>query len=155
MDSPRNPDKGEFNFKNDKHFNLDIAKFIEMAHDLGLMVNLRPGPYICAEWEWGGHPYWLLHDPKMEVRTTYPGYLTAVRRFYEALFDEVKDLMYEKGGPIVMVQIENEYAGYGQAVDPEVHRFPIISQLNGSREHICKPKSVSSMASRLDYRNGC
>ena len=91
----------------------------------------------------------------MEVRTTYPGYLTAVRRFYEALFDEVKDLMYENGGPIVMVQIENEYAGYGQAVDPEVHRFPIISQLNGSREHIGKPKSVSSMAQRLDYRNGC
>jgi len=113
------PYEGEFNFKNDKHFNLDIAKFIEMAHDLGLMVNLRPGPYICAEWEWGGHPYWLLHDPNMEVRTTYPGYLTAVRRFYEALFDEVKDLMYEKGGPIVMVQIENEYAGYGQAVDPQ------------------------------------
>ena len=134
MNSPGNPDKGEFNFKNDKHFNLDIAKFIEMAHDLGLMVNLRPGPYICAEWEWGGHPYWLLHDPNMEVRTTYPGYLTAVRRFYEALFDEVKDLMYEKGGPIVMVQIENEYAGYGQAVDPQVHRFPIKSSLNGSRE---------------------
>ena len=97
-----------------------------MAHDLGLMVNLRPGPYICAEWEWGGHPYWLLHDPNMEVRTTYPGYLTAVRRFYQALFDEVKDLMYEKGGPIVMVQIENEYAGYGQAVDPQVQRISIL-----------------------------
>ena len=109
------------------HFE-NASKFIAMAHDLGLMVNLRPGPYICAEWEWGGHPYWLLHDPNMEVRTTYPGYLTAVRRFYEALFAEVKDLMYEKGGPIVMVQVENEYAGYGQAVDPQVEGLSILAK---------------------------
>ena len=83
----------------------------------------------------------------------YDGYLTAVRRFYEALFDEVKDLMYEKGGPIVMVQIENEYAGYGQAVDPQVNRFPIISSLYGSTLPFLKTitYSVSSMAPRPDH----
>merc|ERR1719234_311603 len=113
------PYEGEWNFSNDKHSNLDIAEFVRLADELDLMVNLRPGPYICAEWEWGGHPYWLLHDEEMNVRTTYPGYQYAVRNYYEALFEQVGPLMSENGGPIVMVQVENEYAGYGQDVDPD------------------------------------
>jgi len=113
------PYEGEWNFSNDKHSNLDIAEFIRLAQELDLLVNLRPGPYICAEWEWGGHPYWLLQDEEMKVRTTYPGYQSAVRNYYEALFDQVGPLLYENGGPIVMVQVENEYAGYGSEVDAE------------------------------------
>lgn len=113
------PYEGEFNFANDKHSNLDLAEFIRLAGELDLLVNLRPGPYICAEWEWGGHPYWLLQDEEMKVRTTYPGYQRAVRNYYEALFEQVGPLLYENGGPVVMVQVENEYAGYGSEVDPE------------------------------------
>lgn len=119
------PYEGVFNFNNDKHSNLDIAKFIEMAHEIGLMVNLRPGPYICAEWEWGGHPYWLLYDSTMKVRTTHSGYLTAVRRFYVELFNQVEHLMYSEGGPIVMVQVENEYAGYADYVGDESSHDPL------------------------------
>lgn len=107
------PYSGEFNFSGD----LDVVRFIEMAGELGLHVLFRPGPYICAEWEWGGHPYWLLHDTDMKVRTTYPGYLEAVEKFYSELFGRVNHLMYRNGGPIIAVQIENEYAGFADALE--------------------------------------
>jgi beta-galactosidase len=107
------PYPGVFNFSDD----LDVVRFIEMAGELGLHVLFRPGPYICAEWEWGGHPYWLLHDTDMKVRTTYPGYLDAVEKFYRELFGRVNHLMYRNGGPIIAVQIENEYAGFAEATE--------------------------------------
>ena len=70
--------------------NLDIVKFIELAAKLELLVIFRPGPYICAEWEWGGHPYWLLHDKDMLVRSTYDGYAAAVKSFYKELIGKLK-----------------------------------------------------------------
>ena len=76
------PYRDDYDFTGD----LDVAKFIELAGDLDLLVIFRPGPYICAEWEWGGHPYWLLHDKDMLVRTTYDGYAAAVSSFYRELF---------------------------------------------------------------------
>ena len=76
------PYSGEFDFEGI----LDVAKFIELAAAMDLLVIFRPGPYICAEWEWGGHPYWLLHDENMAVRTTYEGYTTAVARYFNELF---------------------------------------------------------------------
>lgn len=60
---------------------LNIRQFIKLADQLGLYVILRPGPYICAEWDFGGLPSWLLADPEMKVRTNYKGYQDAVKRF--------------------------------------------------------------------------
>ncbi|MET0210461.1 MAG: beta-galactosidase, partial [Burkholderiaceae bacterium] len=79
------PRPGEFDFSG----GLDLAAFIRLAQRLDLQVILRPGPYICAEWEFGGLPAWLLADPHMVLRSSYPGYLAAVERFYAALLPHV------------------------------------------------------------------
>ncbi|OQV18816.1 Beta-galactosidase-1-like protein 2 [Hypsibius exemplaris] len=103
------PLPGVFNFDGI----CDLRKFIEIAAELDLLVIFRPGPYICAEWEFGGLPSWLLHDPKMVVRTTYPPFMAAVDRFFGKLLPLVADLQFTQSGPIILVQIENEYGAYG------------------------------------------
>ncbi|GGY02647.1 beta-galactosidase [Massilia dura] len=92
---------------------LDLPAFVRLAQELGLYVIVRPGPYICAEWEFGGLPAWLLADPAMEVRCCYPPYLAAVRRFYTALLPQLLPLQVQHGGPILAMQVENEYGSYG------------------------------------------
>ncbi len=106
-------EEGKFNFTG----MLDIAAYIKMAGELGLNVIVRPGPYICSEWEFGGLPAWLLSYDKMPIRCNDPVYLSKVRRYYEALFDQIGGLLSTKGGPIQMVQIENEYGSYGNDHD--------------------------------------
>lgn len=103
------PKPGEFHFEG----NLDIAAFIQAAAQHGLKVILRPGPYICSEWDFGGLPAWLLKDPNMRVRCAYPPFLEAVDRFFEVLLKPLVQLQYSHGGPIIMVQVENEYGSYG------------------------------------------
>lgn len=103
------PKPGEFHFEG----NLDIAAFIKAAAQHGLKVILRPGPYICSEWDFGGLPAWLLKDPNMRVRCAYPPFLEAMDRFFEALLKPLVQLQYSHGGPIIMVQVENEYGSYG------------------------------------------
>lgn len=103
------PQPGVFSFDG----RLDLRRFISMAGELGMDVLFRPGPYICAEWEMGGLPAWLLADRSMALRTPHPGFLKAVARYFDALFAQVGDLQCAKGGPIVGVQIENEYGSYG------------------------------------------
>ena len=105
--------EGQFSFTG----MLDIAAYIKMAGELGLNVIVRPGPYICSEWEFGGLPAWLLKYDKMPIRCNDPVYLSKVRRYYEALFDQIGPLLSTKGGPIQMVQIENEYGSYGNDHD--------------------------------------
>ena len=92
---------------------LDITKFIKIAQDLGLFVIVRPGPYICAEWELGGLPAWLLKDPSMQLRCSYKPYLDAVDRYFDKLMEKLVPLQSTKGGPIIAMQIENEYGSYG------------------------------------------
>lgn len=103
------PRPGEFHFDG----NLDIAAFITAAAQHDLKVILRPGPYICSEWDFGGLPAWLLKDPNMRVRCSYQPFLKAVDRFFEALLKPLLPLQYSHGGPIIMVQVENEYGSYG------------------------------------------
>jgi beta-galactosidase len=103
------PRPGEFHFDG----MLDIGKFINMAHDVGLKVIVRPGPYICAEWEFGGFPFWLLKDPNMQVRCAYAPFLEAVDRFFDALLPQLVPLQSTKGGPIIAMQVENEYGTFG------------------------------------------
>ncbi|MBV6395761.1 MAG: Beta-galactosidase [Anaerolineales bacterium] len=103
------PRPGQFHFDG----MLDIVKFVETAGDLGLKVIVRPGPYICSEWDFGGLPSWLLKDPHMQVRCAYPPYLAAVDRFFDALLPRLAPLQSTRGGPIIAMQVENEYGSYG------------------------------------------
>nr|XP_022302707.1 beta-galactosidase-1-like protein 2 [Crassostrea virginica] len=104
---------GEFNFTG----MLDVRAFIQQAGEEGLHVIFRPGPYICAEWDWGGLPSWLLKDPDMKVRSNYPPYLEAVKRFLTELIPRIVDLQRTNGGPIIAVQVENEFGSYSKEVD--------------------------------------
>lgn len=103
------PEPGVFNFEGD----ADVAQFINLAKEQGFHVILRPGPYICAEREFGGFPAWLLKkNPNMKFRTSDPTFLSYVEKWYDELFKHIKPLLYGNGGPIITVQIENEYGNY-------------------------------------------
>jgi beta-galactosidase len=91
----------------------DIEEFIKIAHDLGLMVIVRPGPYICAEWEFGGLPSWLLADSNIRLRCYHKPYLERVDLFFDELLFRLKPLLCTNGGPIIAMQVENEYGSYG------------------------------------------
>lgn len=100
--------KGQLNFKGI----LDIVHFIKLAQSVGLYVIVRPGPYICAEWDLGGLPSWLLHDSKMELRSMYPPYILAVDRYFNKLLPKLVPLQFSHGGPIIAFQVENEYGSF-------------------------------------------
>ncbi|MGW1093676.1 beta-galactosidase [Streptomyces sp. NPDC002596] len=91
----------------------DVAAFIREADSLGLDVIARPGPYICAEWDLGGLPAWLLADESLRLRTADPAYLAAVDQWFDQLIPVLAELQTSRGGPIVAVQVENEYGSYG------------------------------------------
>ena len=101
--------QGQYDFSG----NSDIAEFIREAKQEGLYVILRPGPYACAEWEFGGYPAWLLKDPEMKVRSRDAKFLAAARSWLMHLGKEVAPLQIGNGGPIIAVQVENEYGSYG------------------------------------------
>ena len=103
------PEKGRFDFSG----RLDIRRYIELAGELGLYVILRPGPYICAEWDAGGFPAWLLADENIRLRCNDATYLSHVRDYIARVMEEVGDLQCTEGGPIVAMQVENEYGSYG------------------------------------------
>ncbi|CAG5132937.1 unnamed protein product, partial [Candidula unifasciata] len=91
----------------------DLGSFLTLAQKYDLVVLLRMGPYICGEWEFGGFPAWLLsEDPNMILRTSDPSYLRWVDKWYTVLLNYIKPYLYDNGGPVVMVQIENEYGSY-------------------------------------------
>ncbi|GAA3713857.1 beta-galactosidase [Sphingomonas cynarae] len=92
----------------------DLAAFIRDAQAEGLDVILRPGPYVCAEWELGGYPAWLLKDRRLVLRSTDAAYTAAVERWLIRLGQEMKPLLLRNGGPIVAIQLENEYGAFGQ-----------------------------------------
>jgi beta-galactosidase len=102
------PKPGEFDFTG----NLDIAAFIRTAQEEGLWVILRPGPYICSEWEFGGFPAWLLAAPPMRVRSADPRFLQAASLYMQRVGRELAPLQIAHGGPIIMVQVENEYGSF-------------------------------------------
>ena len=107
------PEPGVFNFDG----NLDVASFIEMSREEGLWVLLRPGPYICADWDFGGLPPWLLAYPDMKVRTSDPRFLKASEKYLQELGRRLSHLQVTRGGPIIMVQVENEYGEFGRDND--------------------------------------
>ncbi|NWI04587.1 BGAL galactosidase, partial [Tichodroma muraria] len=92
--------------------NRDVEAFLDLTAELGLLVILRPGPYICAEWEMGGLPAWLLWKPGIILRTSNPAYLAAVDSWLHILLPKIKPRLYHQGGNIISVQVENEYGSY-------------------------------------------
>ncbi|QNI35102.1 beta-galactosidase [Alloacidobacterium dinghuense] len=115
------PRPGEYDFSG----NNDVAEFIREAQEEGLYVILRPGPYVCAEWEFGAFPSWLLKDHSLLVRSTDPKFLAASRSWLTRLGQELAPLQIANGGPIILIQVENEYRLF--ATDPaymqQIHRI--------------------------------
>jgi beta-galactosidase len=122
------PSPGQFDFSAQN----DIAEFIREAQQEGLYVILRPGPYVCAEWDFGGYPAWLLRDPGMEVRTSNPAFMAAATRWFHRLGQELAPLQSGNGGPIIAVQVENEYGSYGSDHNymEQIHHLLIDSGFN-------------------------
>lgn len=98
-----------FNFEGQN----DLAAFIDLCRENDMKVILRPGPYVCAEWEMGGLPWWLLNKEDIRLRESDPYFLERVDKFQRAVAREVKGRFIAEGGPIIMVQVENEYGSYG------------------------------------------
>ncbi len=101
------PDQFDFTGQN------DLAEFVRLCEENGMYVILRPGPYVCAEWEMGGLPWWLLKKKDIKLRESDPYFIERVDKFQKAVADQVGGMTIADGGPIIMVQVENEYGSYG------------------------------------------
>ncbi len=102
--------EGQFDFSD----NNDVAAFCKLAQKNGMYVIVRPGPYVCAEWEMGGLPWWLLKKKDIRLREQDPYFMERVKIFEEKVGEQLAGLTIQKGGPIIMVQVENEYGSYGE-----------------------------------------
>ena len=149
------PEPGRWDFSGGN----DLAAFIRTAQRAGLWVIVRPGPYACAEWDFGGLPAWLLRTPDIKVRCSDPRYLEACERYILKLAEVLRDLQVERGGPVLMVQIENEYGSYGNDRDylPALKSFwekagiegPFFTA-DGATPHMLEAGSLPGAAIGLD-----
>lgn len=152
------PQPGQYEFSGDR----DVEHFIQLAHQLGLLVILRPGPYICAEWDMGGLPAWLLEKESIVLRSSDPDYLAAVDKWLAVLLPKMKRLLYQNGGPIITVQVENEYGSYF-ACDYNYlrfleHRFRyhlgndiILFTTDGAAEKLLKCGTLQDLYATVDF----
>ncbi|XP_004701857.1 beta-galactosidase-1-like protein [Echinops telfairi] len=102
------PERGVYNFNGSR----DLVAFLNEANKTNLLVILRPGPYICSEWEMGGLPAWLLQTRTIHLRTSDPDFLAAVDSWFQVLLPKIYPWLYHNGGNIISVQVENEYGSY-------------------------------------------
>lgn len=148
--------QGEYDFDG----MLNIAQFIKTAQAHGLYVIVRPGPYICAEWEFGGLPWWIQNDKDIEIRCRNKAYMSRLKSYLERLFDEIRPLLFTHGGPIIMVQCENEYGYYGDDKKylTELHHtfrelgidVPIFTS-DGTREDVLLDGTIEGCLSTLNF----
>ncbi|KAH9413521.1 Beta-galactosidase-1-like protein [Dermatophagoides pteronyssinus] len=115
--SSHEPMPGQYDFDGQNN----LIEFIRLAQTENLLVILRVGPYICAERDLGGLPFWLLREPNITLRTSDPRFLRPVNRWLEILLPKIRPLLYENGGPIIMLQVENEYGSYGCDLNYTIH----------------------------------
>ena len=104
------PRPGQWDFSG----NLDLATYLRTAQEEGLFILLRPGPYVCTEWDFGALPAWLLKEPDLPVRSKDPRFLAANERYMKRLGQELGSLQNSRGGPVILVQVENEYGSFWQ-----------------------------------------
>ena len=102
--------EGQFDFTGQN----DVAEFCRLAQKNGMYVIVRPGPYVCAEWEMGGLPWWLLKKKDIKLRERDPYFMERVKIFEQKVGEQLAGLTIQNGGPIIMVQVENEYGSYGE-----------------------------------------
>lgn len=102
-------ERGEYNFSG----MYDICAFLDEVKKAGMYAIVRPGPYICAEWDFGGFPYWLLQNDNIRLRCMDESYISEVSRWFDKLIPMLAEYKQDKGGSIIAVQIENEYGSYG------------------------------------------
>ncbi len=101
--------EGEFDFSGQ----LDLRAYLELINELGMFAIVRPGPYICSEWEFGGFPWWLLKYDDIELRCMNETYLQKVDRYFDELIPIIASCEINKGGSVILVQVENEYGSFG------------------------------------------
>ncbi len=124
------PQPGVYDFSGQR----DVAEFIREAQQEGLYVILRPGPYACAEWDFGGYPPWLLKQHGIVVRSSDPRFMQPARRWLLRLGQELAPLQIGRGGPILAVQVENEYGSFGKdhAYMEQIHHALLDAGFNQS-----------------------
>ena len=133
------PQKGKYNFTG----NNDIAEFVKTARDEGLWVILRPSPYVCAEWEFGGYPYWLQNEKGLVVRSKEPIYLGIYRNYLREVGKQLASLQINHGGNILMVQVENEYGFYSNDKEyMDINRKLFIESGFDGLLYTCDPAST-------------
>ena len=122
------PQPGVYDFSG----NNDVAEFIREAQEEGLYVILRPGPYACAEWEFGGFPSWLLKDHSTVVRSSDPKFMDPAKHWLTRLGQELAPLQIGNGGPIILVQVENEYGSFDKdhAYMEQIHHILVDAGLD-------------------------
>lgn len=135
----------EFDFSG----NLDICEFIKIAGEEGLLAIVRPGPYICSEWEFGGLPWWLQTLEDMEIRCQNKTYMDRFEKYLSAVFDQIRPHLATNGGNIIMLQCENEYGYYGDDKEYLKKLYKIF------RDHgINVPLFTSDGTREADLRDG-
>lgn len=150
------PKEGEFDFSG----RLDVEHFIELAEEIGLYVVLRPGPFICGEWEFGGIPAWLLRDESFRFRTKEGDYLAYVETYFDQLLPRLAKHSVPNGGNIILVAAENEYGSFGNdhaymdrcadLIEKYGFRVPIFTA-DGHSEMFLKSGCAKDCLCAMDY----
>jgi len=149
-------EKGVYDFTSDNH---NLKEFMRIVQEEGMWLILRPGPYVCAEWELGGIPPYLLRIPDIKLRCMDPRYMDAAEKYITRLAEEIKPFLITKGGPILMLQIENEYGSYGNDRDYLIRLREIWRNLgidvptftgDGPTTHMLEAGSLPGSAVGLD-----
>ena len=138
-------EKGKFDFSG----RYDISLFLEKAKKHDLFAIVRPGPYICAEWEFGGLPWWLLAEKDIEIRCMNKTYIKYFERYLDELFTRVKPFLFTNGGNVIMMQVENEYGYYGDDKEYLAHLVNIYRT-----KGIDVPLFTSDGASKAELADG-
>lgn len=127
------PEPGRFDFTGQN----DLAEYLRIAQQEGLYVILRPGPYVCAEWEFGGYPAWLLKDRNTVVRSLDPRFMKPAADWFQHLGAVIKPFLLANGGPIIAVQVENEYGSFGKDHEymQAIRQMVMDSGMGGTADH--------------------
>jgi hypothetical protein len=145
-------EEGIFDFSGD----CDLPRFLDLCHELGLFAFVRPGPFICDEWDAGGYPAWLAAKSDVQLRTNHAPTMALIRRWFEQLIPKVADRQVTRGGPVILVQQENEYLFPGRPGAREYQDFLIrtmrelgievpITDCNGFNAGIRRPDSMQTV----------